>query len=314
MGELNAHGVAVDVPAGWDGRIFRRPEQGDVTTSDADEPTAPPGARTHSVTHIASVALPADIADFGSDAVKQLGPDDALVVLFEYDEQSAGTALFAAQGIPRPLDPDGFSPAALQRTLPGQAGAQLFFNEGGRAFSLYVVLGAFDNRHEVVPNVNTVLETMRIEPTAGAPAPTTTTAGPVAAGTTVFDVIAGDDELTTLEELLGPTGLRETLGGIGPLTLIAPSDAAFAASGRLAALRADTSLATRTLMYHLVREGLPAATLASRPAVATVEGGELAVSSSGETVLVNGAPITRPDLTADNGVVHVLDGVLEVPA
>ncbi|MGQ0805374.1 MAG: hypothetical protein ACT4PI_16115 [Actinomycetota bacterium] len=181
MGELNAHGVAVDVPSGWDGRIFRRPEHGEVSASDAD---GPPGARTHSVTHISNVPLTEGVADFGSDAVERLGPDDALIVLFEYDPASSGTALFAAPGLPRALDPDAFSPNLLQRTLPNQAGAQLFFSEQGRAFSLYVVIGSHQRRHDVVPRVNSVLKTIRIEPLMPAdssepmPAPTTTTTMP----------------------------------------------------------------------------------------------------------------------------------------
>lgn len=169
MGELRAHGVAVDVPAGWDGRISRRPEHGEVSVATADGPPAEPGFTTQSVTHVASVPLPGDMADFGSGVVDDLGPDDALVVLLEYDPASAGTALFAAQGVPRSLDPDGFNPNTLQRSLPGQAGAQLFFSEQGRALCLYVVLGTYSRRHEVVPRVNAVLETLLIEPRAPGP-------------------------------------------------------------------------------------------------------------------------------------------------
>jgi hypothetical protein len=191
LGELSAHGVAVDVPSGWDGRIFRRPEHGEVHATDADGPPGPSGARTYSVTHVSNVPLPEGVADFGSDAVERLGPDDALIVLFEYEPASTGTALFAAQGIPRELDPDGFSPNLLQRTLPNQAGAQHFFSELGRAFSLYVVIGSFERRHAVIPRVNAVLETIRIEPLMPPPAPTSspdttaTTAPPETAGTTV---------------------------------------------------------------------------------------------------------------------------------
>ncbi len=190
MGELHAHGVAVDVPAGWDGRIFRRPEHGEVSASDADGPPAPPGARTYSVTHISNVPLAEGMADFGSDAVEHLGPDDALVVLFEYEPSSIGTALFAATGLPRALDPDTFSPNLLQRTLPNQAGAQHFFSEQGRAFSLYVVLGSYERRHELVARVNAVLKTIRIDPlmpeSSPEPMPSTTTSPPptTAASTT----------------------------------------------------------------------------------------------------------------------------------
>jgi hypothetical protein len=167
--ELNAHGVAVEVPGGWDGRISRRPAHGEVSASSADGPPAEPGFSTRSVTHVASLPLPANTADFGSNVVEDLGPDDALVVLLEYDPESAGMPLFAAQGVPRVLDPELFNPNTLQRALPNQAGLQLFFSEQGRALCLYVVLGAYARRHEIVPRVNAVLETIRIEPAGDAP-------------------------------------------------------------------------------------------------------------------------------------------------
>jgi hypothetical protein len=169
LGELRAHGLAVEVPAGWDGRISRRPEHGDVGVASADGPPAEPGFTTRPVTHVASVALPGDTADFGSNVVEDLGPDDALVTLVEYEPANAGSALFAAQGVPRALDPELFSPSVLQRSLPGQAGLQLFFSEQGRALCLYVVLGSYARRHDVVPRVNAVLETLQIEPLAEAP-------------------------------------------------------------------------------------------------------------------------------------------------
>jgi hypothetical protein len=87
--------------------------------------------------------------------------DDLLVVLLEYGAESAGTALFSAQGVPR-VSPDDFAPHTMQRPLPGQSGAQFFFSDGSRAFCLYVVLGAHARRHELVPEVNQVLASIRL--------------------------------------------------------------------------------------------------------------------------------------------------------
>ncbi|MDQ3573515.1 MAG: hypothetical protein M3404_01090 [Actinomycetota bacterium] len=56
------------------------------------------------------------------------------------------------------------SPSSLQRTLPGQAGSQVFFSASGRAFCLYVVLGGYDNAQRLISLVNTVLGTIRILP------------------------------------------------------------------------------------------------------------------------------------------------------
>jgi hypothetical protein len=114
------------------------------------------------------------MGDFASGAVDRLGPSDALIVLFEYDPASADQPLFSAEGIPQALAADDFSPGVLQRSIRGQAGVQRFFHERGRAFCLYVVLGAFTNRSSVVPQVNEVLATLTIDQ-VGTTAPTTST-------------------------------------------------------------------------------------------------------------------------------------------
>ncbi len=165
MPELQAHGLTLRTPGGWEGRIFRRPQHGEVSTSstgDAPGTPGPPGELTFPVLHAATIALPATVADYCSDAVTDLGPSDAIVVVKEYAPQAASKALFAAVGLPQPLDPDAFDPTVLQRRLAGQAGVQRFFQEGGRAFCLYVVLGGYNNRQSVVPGVNTVLAGIQI--------------------------------------------------------------------------------------------------------------------------------------------------------
>jgi hypothetical protein len=133
------------------------------------------------VLHVATIPLAPDVADYASDAVDQLGPGDAIVVLKEFDPAETRYPLFDTVGMPRDLDPDWFGPATLQRSLPGQAGVQLFFQEAGRAFCLYVVLGAYARRNDVVPEVNAVLATIRIDATT---APTTTTPTTTATTTT----------------------------------------------------------------------------------------------------------------------------------
>lgn len=132
------HGLEVDVPAGWNARISRRPS----TNGDTVNP----------VVHLASFPLPDQRGDFGSGAVERMHLDDALVVLFEYDPEATTTALFAREGRPRPKAAD-FSTRQLQRALPGQSGVQYFYRESGRAFCLYVVLGSHARRAVLVPQV-----------------------------------------------------------------------------------------------------------------------------------------------------------------
>lgn len=165
MGTLASHGLGFAAPGGWEGRIFRRAEAGEVQAADVPGPSAPPGERSFPVVHAATIPIPADAADYGSDLVADLGPDDAFVVVKEFDPADAGQPLFAARtGIPREVSPADFSPSMLQRALEGQGGVQVFCNEAGRAFCLYVVLGSYDKRHTTVPRVNEVLATIHVDP------------------------------------------------------------------------------------------------------------------------------------------------------
>ncbi len=167
MGELAAHGLTVQTPSGWEGRIFRRLQHGQVASSSTDHgPAAPAGEETFPILHVATIAIPTDVGDYGSHAVENLGPSDALVVVKEFAPRLATEPVFATPGLPRSLDVDAFSPQMLQRILPGQAGVQRFGHEAGRAFCLYVVLGGWKNRKQVVPAVNGVLASLRIEPVA----------------------------------------------------------------------------------------------------------------------------------------------------
>lgn len=143
-------GLGVELPAGWDGRIYRRT----------------PGAAgevTHPVLHAANFALPEERGDFGSGAVELMTPAHAFVSLLEYDAESARTPLFARPGFPLRLTADAFAPNQLQRALPGQAGVQRFFSERGRAFCLYVVVGNYLARGALLPQVNALLASMQVD-------------------------------------------------------------------------------------------------------------------------------------------------------
>lgn len=143
-----AHGLSVDTPAGWDARIYRRPQ------SEA-------GEVPHPVVHAANFALPTVRGDYGSGAVDLMRAHHVLVALLEFDPSSAQTALFARRGLPRPRAED-FHSWQLQRVLRGQSGAQWFFNTGDRAFCLYVVLGSHARRARLIPQVHDLLDRLTI--------------------------------------------------------------------------------------------------------------------------------------------------------
>lgn len=159
---LAAHGIAARLPTGWEGSIAAH-RQDLPETAAAGVASIEVVAPVLPVAHFATFALPATRGDFGSNVVDAMRPTDAFVSLVEYGTEEVGTALFAAQGLPRRLDPRQFSAKQLQRTIRGQAGLQIFFSEAGRAFCLYVVLGDANDAHRLVRRVEQVLATLELE-------------------------------------------------------------------------------------------------------------------------------------------------------
>lgn len=153
MAILEAHGIGAELPDGFEGRIFVRPVTGDEVT--------------YPVAHFATFALPADVGDFGSGAVTEMGPTDIFAALFEYGPGSVGTRLFARQGMPRSLAQSNFKPTVLRRGIAGQSGTQWFFTEEDRAFTLYIVLGSHARRETLVPRVNELLRSVVVAPATG---------------------------------------------------------------------------------------------------------------------------------------------------
>jgi len=144
MVRLAAHGVAVDVPRGWEGRILRRSALN-------------PAEQSRTVMHVASFPLPEERGDFGVGVTDLMRSGDVFVSLFEYGPESVGRLLFAAQGVPQ-LTTDNFSPRRLQRALPGQVGCQLFFTANDRPFCLYVVIAGRIHTRALVSELNAMLQ------------------------------------------------------------------------------------------------------------------------------------------------------------
>jgi len=159
MTPLSAGGLSISLPTGWEGEIFNRAPT--VGGSSLASP-ARDGEVARNVVHLANFALPTERGDFGSGAVEIMNSGAILIVLFEHGPESVDAPLFARSGLPT-LTPEEFHPQQMQRTLTGQSGRQIFFNAGGRAFCLYVVLGGHRRREVLVPIVNDVLASLDIE-------------------------------------------------------------------------------------------------------------------------------------------------------
>ena len=124
-------------------------------------------------------------------------------------------------------------------------------------------------------------------------------------------------DFSILVEAVAAAGLVDALSAAGPMTVFAPTNAAFA--DLLADLGltkeqlfADNALLTRVLTYHVVDGRVLEADVPVEVPITTLEGDTLSVSS--ELAITDQrsrvAGIAATDVLAINGVIHVIDKVL----
>jgi hypothetical protein len=153
--DVTAHGISISVPEGWEARITRPPDDG------------VPGGTRNPVLHASSAALPEVRGDFGGGVVERLGTTDVFIALVEYDQEATATPLFAQVGLPSGISGSQFKTNTLQRGVKGQAGAQWFLQIGGRAFCLYVVLGAHADRWRLATVASQVVQSIKVASAQG---------------------------------------------------------------------------------------------------------------------------------------------------
>ena len=130
----------------------------------------------------------------------------------------------------------------------------------------------------------------------------------------IVDIASSNGNFNTLVAAVTAAGLVDTLKGEGPFTVFAPTDAAFAAlpAGTVEnlLLPENRDQLTAILTYHVVPGAVTSDQLADqRLSVATVTGANVDIDGR-DGVTVEGANVTTADITASNGVIHVIDAVL----
>jgi len=136
---------------------------------------------------------------------------------------------------------------------------------------------------------------------------------PAAPTNTILDIVVNSADHNTLEAAVLAAGLQGALAGPGPLTVFAPTDAAFAAlpAGTIESLLADpTGALTQVLWYHAVAGVAMSTDLSDGMMVETLQGQDVTVTINANGVFINDAQVIIADIMADNGVVHVIDAVL----
>ena len=152
-------------------------------------------------------------------------------------------------------------------------------------------------------------------------APATSATSTVAADKTIVDIAAGNPDFSTLVAAVKAADLAETLSGTGPFTVFAPTNAAFAklpaATLKSLLLPENKQKLADILTYHVV-SGEVMAKDVKPGAVTTVNGADFTVSTEGGDVIItdgqgNKSKVTKTDIVASNGVIHVIDTVLLPP-
>lgn len=148
---------------------------------------------------------------------------------------------------------------------------------------------------------------------------------PAPIGKTISELMAKPDlvttaieakQFTTLVALVQQAGLADVLKNEGPFTVFAPTDEAFAAVPQevLEALAADTDALKNVLLYHVVDGRVPAGKVVTLDKVKTLQGSEATITVSDEGVKIDNANVIKTDVTARNGIIHVIDAVILPPA
>jgi len=110
--------------------------------------------------------------------------------------------------------------------------------------------------------------------------------------------------------------LLTTLQSEGPFTVFAPTDQAFTDAGiNLSSLDNDEgkSILSDILLYHVLSGSVQSSEVTDG-LTATAVNGDILTFAVGDSVMVNDATVTTPDVMASNGVIHVIDKVLIPPA
>ncbi len=122
----------------------------------------------------------------------------------------------------------------------------------------------------------------------------------------------------TLAAALGAADLVETLKGKGPFTVLAPSDEAFAKlpKGTVEDLLKPENKAKlkAILLAHVVPGSAMAADVVKLKEAKTAGGTVIKITVDGDVVKVGTAKgmskVVKTDIKTDNGVIHVIDGVI----
>lgn len=130
----------------------------------------------------------------------------------------------------------------------------------------------------------------------------------------IVDTAVGAGSFKTLVAAVKAAGLVDTLKSVGPFTVFAPTDAAFAKlpKGTVESLLKPKNKAKlqAILTYHVVAGKVKAADVVKLTGAKTVQGQQIDIKVADGKVTVDGANVVKTDIETSNGVIHVIDSVI----
>ena len=129
----------------------------------------------------------------------------------------------------------------------------------------------------------------------------------------IVDTAVAAGKFKTLAAALKAAGLIETLKSKGPFTVFAPTDEAFSKlpKGTVEELLKpeNRDKLVNVLKYHVISGKVASADIKEGKAK-TVSGKSVRLKLKNDGVMVNKAQVTKADVAANNGIIHVIDTVL----
>lgn len=130
----------------------------------------------------------------------------------------------------------------------------------------------------------------------------------------IAGIVSSNPDFSILNAAVTRAGLGSALSS-GTLTVFAPDNAAFGASGITAATVNSLPVPTldSILKYHVLNTVVGSTNVPVSDAVTTLLGNSLFASRNTNGVFVNGIKVKSADVPASNGVIHVISKVLFPP-
>jgi len=134
----------------------------------------------------------------------------------------------------------------------------------------------------------------------------------------LIDLAQANGSFKILLQALDAAGLTKTLQGIGPFTIFAPTDKAFAKLPQNALkdlLKPENKeVLVKVLTYHVVPGKVLSSDFKSGE-VKSLQGDPITVKVDKNTgVMVNDAKVTKADIEGSNGVIHQIDILILPPS